>query len=202
MKSFAIYLWKECHLTPGNCSVWSISVQTSGYSPTFPGCKSLQLHQGPSTFLPCCPVKHAQAILLILSGSSFFWQNKTKNWGPFHMQPPHWNNLQVLNYSNEKMGAARLCFCPQVTLAQFGARVIREKAPYSNLLLLFPSTSAILSHPKKQGREVHFAQNGPSVYKQDTPVLLAQPLLLKSFFNFTAEWYNKNSCTGLSYILP
>lgn len=46
------------------------------------------------------------------------------------------------------------------------------------------------------GGKVQFTQNAPSAHKQDTPVLLAHPLLFKSFFNFAARWYNKNSCAA------
>lgn len=72
-----------------------------------------------------------------------------------------------------------------------------------SVLLLSPSIAAILSHPKKRGEEeVQFTQNAPSVHKQDTPVLPAHPLLFKSFFNFTARWYNKNSCAAFPEHIP
>lgn len=37
----------------------------------------------------------------------YFFFFKKRNWGPSHVQPPHWNNIHVLDYSNEKTGSSR-----------------------------------------------------------------------------------------------
>lgn len=42
-------------------------------------------------------------------------------------------------------------FCSQLTLVQFSARGSGKRLHTQRVLLLFPSTSAILSHPKIQG---------------------------------------------------
>lgn len=119
------------HSLDGNCSS---SIKTPPPAPLLPS-KSYTGYPSRPTWL-----------LILLT------KKNPSNWDPFHVQPPHWNNPHILDYSNEKMGAARLCFCPQVTLLQFGARGIRKKAPHSKCVVALPFHFCNIKPSKKTER--------------------------------------------------
>lgn len=127
---------------------------------TFPCRKSLHLQQGPSTpcqgpstLLPCCPVNHAQVILLVpvdfFFTIFFFLRKETEGLLTCNLHTEITSTFWIT--AMKRQGAAGLCLCPQLTLVQFDARGIREEALHSKRVVALPFYCCDIKPSKKTG---------------------------------------------------